>query len=91
MSLNRFLREYNPNYMEWLDQLQLAECGYYPSATNMESNIDKWLMSESSFKCVLDSNFSYLGKSTPNTLPLISKEFSNKIMDFLTSSIKGTS
>lgn len=77
--------------MEWMDQLQLAECGYYPTATNMESNIDKWLMPDSHFKYLTDSSFTYLGRSSDSSIPTITPELAAKLMEFLMSAIKGMS
>ena len=83
------LREYNPSYMEWAEHNQLSESGYYPTHTNMENNIDKWIISDNTFSYVTEASATYLSKSKKSSIPTVSKEVALKIMDLLTHSIKG--
>lgn len=87
-ALNRMLREYNPTYMEWSDYNQLAECGYYPTHTNMDSSMDKWMLSDSLFSYVSDSALPYLAKSKKSSLPTVNKELAIRLMDLLNHGIK---
>lgn len=77
--------------MEWKDHFQLAECGYYPSHTNMESNIDKWLLSDTLFTYVAESSLTYLSKMKKSTIPTVTKETVLKITDLLNSAIRSAS
>jgi hypothetical protein len=90
VTLNRLLREYNPNYLEWTDNVQLAEHGYFPTHTNMENNIDKWILTDNLFSYVTESTPTYLSKSKKSSIPTVTKDVAVRIMELLNFSIKST-
>jgi len=89
-ALNRLLREYNPTYMEWSEYNQLAECGYYPTHTNMDSSMDKWILTDSLFSYVSESSLPYLAKSKKSSLPTLNKDLAGRLMEILNYAIKST-